>query len=185
MSDGSLFVLEEQDCQNFLLSEVFGENMSNEELIATKLKLEIEDMSNQTASELNDGTELVEVKFYKQYGKLNIEALIWKKEGITLEDCEAFHNLLSAKLDSIEDEFADDYVLNVSSQGLDRKIVTDDDFRRALDCEIECVDDKKKKHHGYLISYDDTTVCIKPDGNQREIKLQRKLLTKVQPYIRF
>lgn len=159
--------------------------MANEELINSALRLEIENMSIASASELADGTELVEVKFYKQYGKLNVEALIWKKEGITLEDCEAFHNLLSAKLDTIEDEFADDYVLNVSSQGLDRKIVSDDDFRRALDTEIECIDDKKKKHHGVLISYDDTTVCIKPDGNQREIKLQRKLLTKVQPYIRF
>lgn len=159
--------------------------MANEELINQALRLEIENMSIASASELADGTELVEVKFYKQYGKLNVEALIWKKEGITLEDCEAFHNLLSAKLDTIEDEFADDYVLNVSSQGLDRKIVSDDDYRRALDTEIECIDDKKKKHHGVLISYDDATVCIKPDGNQREIKLQRKLLTKVQPYIRF
>lgn len=159
--------------------------MANEELINSALRLEIENMSIASASELADGTELVEVKFYKQYGKLNVEALIWKKEGITLEDCEAFHNLLSAKLDTIEDEFADDYVLNVSSQGLDRKIVSDDDYRRALDTEIECIDDKKKKHHGVLISYDDTTVCIKPEGNQREIKLQRKLLTKVQPYIRF
>ena len=73
----------------------------------------------------------MDVAFYKQYGKLTVEAFLWKKEGIDLDDCEKVHNLLSAKLDSIEDAFDEDYFLNVSSQGLDRKIVTNDDFRRS------------------------------------------------------
>ena len=111
---------------------------------------------------------------------------MWKKEGIDLDDCEKVHNLLSAKLDSIEDDFDDDYFLNVSSQGLDRKIVTNDDFRRALDTEIEIFDQNKKKSHGTLLSFDDENIVIKTDGkNPKEVKIQRNLLTKVQPYVRF
>lgn len=133
-----------------------------------------------------DGVELVDVSFYKQYGKLTIEAFLWKKEGISLNDCESVHNVLSDLLDTIDDDFADDYVLNVSSSGLDRKIVTDDDYRRALDTEIECVDNQKNKTHGILVAYDDEQITLKTDGKKpKEITLSRKILTKVQPYVRF
>ncbi len=133
-----------------------------------------------------DGVELVDVAFYKQYGRLNVEVFLWKKSGISLDDCESVHNAVSCELDSIADIFPDEYVLNVSSSGLDRKIVTNDDYRRALDTEIECVDDKKNKMHGVLLRYDDDNIVIKTEGKKaQEQTLQRKLLTKVQPYVRF
>ena len=109
--------------------------MANE--ISLELREKVKNFALEAVKEADDEIELVDVAFYKQYGKLTVEALLWKKSGIDLNDCEKVHNVLSAKLDTIDDEFDDDYVLNVSSQGLDRKIVTDDDFRRALDTEIE------------------------------------------------
>lgn len=158
--------------------------MANE--IAVEIREKVKNLALEAVSEADENIELVDVAFYKQYGKLTVEALLWKKEGIDLNDCEKVHNLLSAKLDSIEDDFDEDYVLNVSSQGLDRKIVTDDDFRRALDTEIEIFDQNKKKSHGTLLSFDDENIVIKTDGkNPKEIKIQRNLLTKVQPYVRF
>ena len=87
---------------------------------------------------------------------------------------------------TLEDDFADDYYLNVSSSGLDRKIVTNDDYRRALDTEIECFDGSKKKTHGTLVAYDADTITLKTEGkNPKNIVLTRKNLTKVQPYVRF
>lgn len=158
--------------------------MANE--IAVELCEKVRNFAAQAVDEVGEGIELVDVAFYKQYGKLTVEAFLWKKEGIDLNDCERVHNLLSCKLDEIESEFLDDYVLNVSSQGLDRKISTDDDFRRALDTEIEVVDANKKKTHGTLLSFDGENIVIKTDGkNPKEIKIQRNLLTKVQPYVRF
>ncbi len=158
--------------------------MANE--IAVEVREKVKNLALEAASEADENIELVDVAFYKQYGKLTVEALIWKKEGVDLDDCEKVHNLLSEKLDSIEDDFDDDYILNVSSQGLDRKIVTDDDFRRALDTEIEVFDHNKKKSHGTLLSFDKDNIVIKTDGkNPKEVKIQRNLLTKVQPYVRF
>lgn len=64
--------------------------------------------------------------------------------------------------------------------------MTNDDFRRALDTEIEIFDRNKKKSHGTLLSFDDENIVIKTDGkNPKEVKIQRNLLTKVQPYVRF
>lgn len=157
----------------------------DKKLVSEKVESEVCEMA-QKAVESFDGTELVDVSFYKQYGKLNVEVFLWKKEGISLNDCETVHNALSSMLDAIEDDFADDYVLNVSSSGLDRKIVSDDDYRRALDTEIECVDDKKNKTHGILVAYDSDNVTLKTEGKKpQNITLSRKTLTKVQPYIRF
>lgn len=160
--------------------------MSDEKkLISEKVENEVREMA-QKAVQNFDGVELVDVSFYKQYGKLNVEAFLWKKEGISLDDCEAVHNVLSGMLDAIEDDFADDYVLNVSSSGLDRKIVSDDDFRRALDTEIECFDGSKNKTHGILVAYDDEIITLKTEGKKpQNIVLTRKNLTKVQPYVRF
>ena len=134
-------------------------------------------------SEKFDGIELVEVRYYKQYGTPALELLIWKKDGITLNDCEAVHNVVSLELDNFDSKFKEAYNLNVSSLGLDRKIVTDDDFRRAIDTEIECVDSGKKKIHGILKTYDLENVVLLMGSQEKSIK--RNNLTKVQPYVRF
>jgi len=159
--------------------------MANE-LVSAELAEKVKNLALAAAQSVGDGIELVDVSFYKQYGKLTVEAYLWKKEGICLDDCEKVHNLFSASLDALEDDFADDYVLNVSSSGLDRKIVTDDDYRRALDTEIECIDAQKNKTHGVLISFDNENVVVRTDGKKpKDITLKRNLLTKVQPYVRF
>ncbi len=179
MSVGSLFVLDGLYLYEVAMSDV-------KRLVSESVEEKVRSFASEAVKAF-DGVELVDVSFYKQYGKLNIEAFLWKKEGISLNDCESVHNVLSDMLDSIEGDFADDYILNVSSSGLDRKIVTDDDFRRAIDTEVECVDSQKNKtHHGTLISYDSEHIVLKTDGKKpKEIVLQRNLLTKVQPYIRF
>lgn len=155
-------------------------------LVSAELAEKVKNLALAAAQSAGDGIELVDVSFYKQYGKLTVEAYLWKKEGIGLDDCEKVHNLFSASLDMLEDDFADDYVLNVSSSGLDRKIVTDDDYRRTLDTEIECIDAQKNKTHGVLISFDNENVVVRTDGKKpKDITLKRNLLTKVQPYVRF
>ena len=116
-----------------------------------------------------DGVELVELGFKKEYGKLNVTVYLWKKEGIALNDCEKVHNVVSERLDTIESELPDEYVLNVSSSGLDRKIVTNDDFRRALDTEIEVFDNTKAKQHGVLKEYDDEKIVIETSCKKPQI----------------
>ena len=69
--------------------------------------------------------------------------------------------------------------------GLDRPVVTDDDFRRALGVELEVVDGKKKAH-GVLTRYDADTFTLSTEGKKpEEITISRNNKAKVQPYIRF
>ena len=154
-------------------------------LVSAATKEKVENLARE-AVETFKGLELVEVAFKNEYSKLNLYVYIWKREGIEFSDCEAVHNLLSDKLDAIEDEFPINYVLNVSSSGLDRKIVSDDDFRRALGTEIEVVINNKDKPHGILKEYDNENfVIVVPGKTPTERIISRNTTTKIQPYIRF
>lgn len=132
-----------------------------------------------------DGGELVELRFSEEYGSPALTAFVWREDGVTLDDCERVHNALSDALDAVDNLFPDEYVLNVSSMGLDRPVVTDDDFRRSLGVELE-VADGKKKVHGVLARYDaDTFTLVDESKHGKEITISRNNKAKVQPYIRF
>ncbi len=129
------------------------------------------------------GLELVEAKIYREYGGDVFEVLIWRAEGVDLNECERAHEAVSAKLDEYDALFCGAYTLKVSSMGLDRPVVTDDDFRRSLGVELELKTDDKTKCHGILKDFTATAVTIEVGGKPKTF--ERKHLTKVQPYIRF
>ncbi len=135
------------------------------------------------------GYEIVEVNFSKEYRKLNLNFFIYKKGGVDLNDCENFSNALDSLLEELADKFPSDYVLNVSSPGLDRPIVSDDDFRRALDTEIEVFinDDKKEAVRGKLKAYDTEKITVSENkkGQIKEINILRQNIRKAQPWIKF
>ncbi len=155
---------------------------------------EIKNLSTQTkelvteaiikAVESIDGYEVVEVRFFNEFGALNVTVFLWSKDGVDLNACETVHNILSPALDRYEDLFPSSYVLNVSSSGLDRPIVTKDDFRRAMGTQIEAISEGKKTH-GTLKEYDDESFTLFQEKNGKSVKIQIKDTQKVQPYIRF
>jgi ribosome maturation factor RimP len=150
--------------------------------LSTEAKEIVEKSINDTVVSLDH--EVVEVKYSKEYGKYNLTVYIWSKNGVDLNSCETIHNALSDSLDKYEELFPEEYVLNVSSSGLDRPIVSMDDFRRAMGTEIEVKQDKAK-HHGILLSYTENDFVIRTtDKNPKEIKLTKENV-KIQPYIRF
>ncbi len=135
------------------------------------------------------GYEIVEVNFSKEYRKLNLNFFLYKKGGVDLNDCENFSNALDSLLEELADKFPSDYVLNVSSPGLDRPIVSDDDFRRALDTEIEVFinDDKKEVVRGKLKAFDTEKITVSENkkGQIKEINILRQNIRKAQPWIKF
>lgn len=129
------------------------------------------------------GFEVVEIRYFVRYREANVEVLVWKKGGVDLNDCEKVHNVLSNALDRFENEFRGGYNLSVSSMGLDRPVVSDDDYRRSLSEELELIKNDNGSIIGTLESYDGDTVTVKSGG--KDIVIERKNLKKVQPYLRF
>ncbi len=133
------------------------------------------------------GYELVDVTAGKNYGTENLNLVIYKKGNMGLSDCEEVARAVDETIDKLEPFGDTPFNLNVSSMGLDWKIVTDDDFRRRLDEEIEiglfAPVGGKKKYVGTLVSYDKDSVEIASAG--KNIKFERKNLAKVVPFVKF
>lgn len=128
------------------------------------------------------GYEIVEIK----YEKSELCVYIWKKGGVDLNDCEKFHNAASELLDEFDFTSGAQYTLSISSPGLDRAIVTDDDYRRNLDEDVEIIFYKatgKKKTHGKLVAYSQDEVTLS-DGNKQKI-YNKKDISVCRPYIKF
>lgn len=145
----------------------------------------IEKLVEDAVASLGADYETVEIRYTKEYGKFNLTVFIWHPDEVTLDDCEKVHGAVSDALDTVAELFPDDYILNVSSSGLDRPIVTDDDFRRALGTEIEAIT-PDCAFRGTLTGYTAEDFTIVTLGKyEKEKTINRNNKTKVQPYIGF
>ncbi|NLL56117.1 MAG: ribosome maturation factor RimP [Clostridiales bacterium] len=133
------------------------------------------------------GFELVDIEYKKIYEQNNLTVYIFKKGGVTIDDCALVNDALDSVLEENDITFGQSYILNISSPGLDREVVTNDDFRRSLDTELELIFinplGKKKQTHGILTSYDKESVTLKQKN--KEIKYDRNNLKVIRPYINF
>lgn len=133
------------------------------------------------------GYEVVEINYKKQYGENNLNVFVYKKGGVTLSDCESITHALDECLDAKDITKGDAYNLNISSMGLDRPIVTLDDYRRNMETDIEIILknplDKKNSVHGVMVDYDDESVTI--ISKCKKTKYYKNNISIVRPYINF
>lgn len=91
---------------------------------------DIENLVAREAEQIIAGTdlELVDVEYVRERDWY-LRVFIDKEGGVGLEDCQAVSEKLSKVLDA-KDPIADNYLLEVSSPGLDRVLKKDADFVR-------------------------------------------------------
>lgn len=156
-----------------------------ENFLAPSVREELEKVIANAVEAADEGYEIVEIAYTREYGRFNVTVFIWHENEVTLDDCERVHGIVSDALDAIEDLLPDEYVLNVSSQGLDRPVVSDDDFRRAMGTELEVLDDNGTSH-GVLTDYTEADFTLVTDERKQKTQtFKRNNKTRVQPYIRF
>lgn len=96
------------------------------------MRISKEELQDIIAEVVEDaGYELVEMKLGRHGKRHQLRVFAYKPGGITLDQCGELSRALSRRLDD-EDPFEDAYILEVSSPGLNRKLITSDDFRRAV-----------------------------------------------------
>jgi len=124
---------------------------------------------------ISEGLALVDVELKGGRGSLLLRVYIDRPEGISHADCERVSEQLSAMLD-VEDPFPGSYTLEVSSPGLDRKLVKASDFahfagRKARLVVREPVDNQKVLE-GRLAGYEAGRVRLDlGEAGVRELEL--------------
>lgn len=75
------------------------------------------------------GYQLVDQRFVTEHGKLTLRVLVDKEAGLTIDDCAKISREIETPLE-VESLISERYQLEVSSPGLDRPLITIEDFRR-------------------------------------------------------
>lgn len=120
------------------------------------------------------GYELVYVEYVKEGQDWFLRFFIDRPEGIFIEDCEKVSRHVEVLLDEKEYVKAQ-YILEVSSLGLERPLRNEQDFLNNIGEIIEVSLfkplDKKKKYRGVLSSYGEQLVLL-ADGREVAIDLE-------------
>ena len=126
------------------------------------------------------GFELVDAGVEKEPTGRYLRFYIDKPEGISLDDCEAYHKAVRSLADTVDYDF-----MEVSSPGIDRPLKKDRDFKRNLGSEIEIRLFKPmegaKQLTGILAGLEDGNILLEtPDGVKR---IPRKAAALVKPVV--
>ncbi len=126
------------------------------------------------------GFELVDVCVEKEPTGRYLRFYIDKPEGISLDDCEAYHKAVRGLADSVDYDF-----MEVSSPGIDRPLKKDRDFERNLGSEIEVKlfkpENGAKVLTGVLAGFEDGEILLETAEGIRSIP--RKAAAMVRPVV--
>ena len=127
------------------------------------------------------GYELTEVCLEKENTGKYLRFYIDRPEGITLDDCEAFHKAVRPLAEPVDFDF-----MEVSSPGIDRPLKKDRDFERHLGDEVEIHLYKPRNGSklltGVLADWDRDTILLElPEGE--EARVSRKEAALVRPVV--
>ena len=133
------------------------------------------------------GFELCDVEYQKEYGDWVLTFYIDKPGGVTIDECEAVSRAIEPILDE-KDPIESEYVLSVSSLGIDRPLKKDRDFERAMGKELEirlyAQQSGKKLWIGTLASFAPDSFTVETEQG-KPLTFQKKDCALVRPNIRF
>ena len=133
------------------------------------------------------GFEMVDVEYVKEAGEYYLRVYIDKEEGISLNECELVSRELSPILDE-KDPIKENYILEVSSPGLDRALKKDRDFVRYQGRDVDLKLYKPlngcKQFEGELVGLTEDN-NIKIIANGKEMEFNRKDVAIVRLAIKF
>ena len=129
----------------------------------------------------NLGYELVDIEFVKENNRWILRVFIDNLTGIGLDDCEKVSRALSAALDE-GDPIPYNYVLEVSSPGIDRPLKSEKDFARFKGHQISIKTftpfEGRKNFKGFLVGLlEDNIVLTLDDG---EVRIPRNQVSSVR-----
>lgn len=107
--------------------------------------------------------ELYDLEFVKEAGQYFLRVYIDSDDGVNINDCEKVSRALSKILDQ-EDPIEQDYILEVSSPGLERSLKTDKHFKKYIGASVRINLYKPVADHkiyeGKLIDFDKDNLKI-------------------------
>ncbi len=109
----------------------------------------------------SEGMELVDVELHGRGPSATLRIFLDKPAGITHKDCRVVSQQVGALLD-VEDMIEDRYTLEVSSPGLERKLVKPGDYQRfagrRINLALKAAREGRRRFRGLLLGMEQETV---------------------------
>lgn len=122
------------------------------------------------------GYELIDIEFESRGGRSTLRLFIDGENGITLDDCAEASNAVSGVLD-VEDPVPGEYLLEVSSPGLDRPLRRPSHYERFAGEQAKVVMQKgfqgRRRLKGRLSGIEGETVLLDVDGETHRLPLDK------------
>ena len=119
--------------------------------------------------------ELVDVEYLSEHGRWVLRIYVDRQGGITVNDCAQVSREIGDLID-VKDILQHDYVLEVSSPGLNRSLKREKDFLHARGKKIKIKMgtpvEGRKIFTGYLRSFRDGTLVLDVDGSMFTLSLR-------------
>jgi len=136
------------------------------------------------------GFDLIEVKVGILNSHKTIQLYIDSQNGIQIDDCVNVNQITKNIFGNMNQHYKD-YVLEVSSPGIFRKLKTPDHFKSSTGKRIKVHLQKKigglKTVTGDLKKCDEETICILPDRNDLDMIIPYSLISRanLEPSLKF
>ncbi len=133
------------------------------------------------------GAEVYDIEYKKEGKDYYLRIFIDKDGGVGINDCENYSRLISPMLDN-EDPIKDNYILEVSSPGMFRKLNTQKHFEKYTGSRVEVKlyksENGKKSVTGTLKGYANGTVTVlTDDAGEKEIEKEKYMYVRLYPDI--
>ena len=147
--------------------------------MAKNIEEKVEQLIEKTINEL--GYKLYDVEYAKEGKDYFLRIFIDKKEGIDLNDCEKVSNEINGILDEV-DYIKEQYFLEVSSPGIERKLRRDEHLQQNISQNVEIKlfkkdNNGKKEYIGKLKSFNKDEITIEVES---EITIERKNIAQIK-----
>lgn len=144
----------------------------------------VKEMADEFASSLNLFIE--EVEWVKEQQNNVLRVIADSKTGLTIDNAQTLSKALSQALD--EEDFIDcEYLLEVSSPGLEKELKNDEQIKNAIgdyiNIKLYSSIDKIKELEGTLISFENDIVEI--EVNKKIYNIEKEKISKIRKAIKF
>ena len=132
-----------------------------------------------------ENVEIVDIEYVREEGKNVLRIYIDTEKGVNLDLCAKMSNLFGTELDKA-DPIADNYVLEISSPGIDRILKKEKDFERFKGFNVKITTIKainnQKHFKGKLVAVGNEKIVVDDLTNRIvEIEISNILRAKVDP----
>ena len=136
----------------------------------------VQSLANEIAAQL--GLRIWDVRYVKEGSQWFLRIFIDKDGGVDINDCERMSRALDAPLDEL-DPIAGEYILEVSSPGIERELIRPEHFARFIGADIMVkmirpLEGVGKEFKGVLDDYDDGAVTITDHSGENSVTIRAK-----------